>query len=703
MKKVFLVILLIIIHFQLTIAQSKPCSQASELITMFNKYHVKPISLNDTVTDQIFKSFYKSLDVENVFFTAEDIKVFDDFKPIIIENKYGNSVCDFLAKVTDIYIKRLKSAEEVATTLLQQPFNYSTTDSMQFSRMYIQRFADTEEIRNNRWNRKLKYTLIETMVNLNDSIDFEHIDSTAFSKIESDLRAKLLKREKRLIQHITEYPSGTESLLAEMFLNSIANRFDPHSFYFTQSGKEDFLAAISTEVKSFGISISETPKGEIAIEKITPGSAAFKSGLLHQGDVIMQLIKPDGNSMDLTFASKEEATALLNTATYDHFTFNIRTLNGSKLSVPLQKEKLKVEANNTNGYILEGNRRIAYICLPDFYTNGNERQPRGVSIDVAKEISILKRKKIDGLIIDLRFNGGGSLEESIAFISLFIDKGPLLMVKFLKERPSVIKDSKPGTIYDGPIVILVNGLSASASEVAASTMQDYNRAVIVGSRTFGKATAQYTLPLDSTLNIYMPSAVYKQDAFINITMERLYKVNGKSLQKIGLEPDIELPDILKTMNINESAEPYALNNDRVFKKTDFNQLPELPIQKLKTESEQRILASEVLNRVKHITDSIVNITDSTITIPLTFAAYKQKHMKETDMLVKIQKLSENSSNSLPYHISGKYSSKRITKHNFYNKTIEETLIQQVKEDVYIREAYLILNDLINISTKHSVK
>lgn len=695
MKKIFLFILLAISAVHFVNAQTEPCKQTAELIAMLKKYHVQPILIDDTVCHQILKSFYKSLDVENVFFIESDIKLFESYVPSLVNNNFSDSVCQLLSKVSEIYAKRLISAERVATKLLESPFNYNESDSMLFSREYIQLFAETEEARDERWKRKLKYSLIETLVTQHDSTNFQDIDSLEFAKMETDLRAKLLKREKRLIQHIIEYPAGTESLVAETFLTSIANRFDPHTFYFTTSAKADFLAVLSTESKSFGLVVNENKKGEIFIEQIIPGSPAFHSGLLHQGDIILQLIKPDGNVLDMTFSSQIEASSLINTAAFESFTFVIRNINGLKLNVPLQKEIIKVESNNTNGYLLNGTKKIAYVALPDFYTNGNELNPKGVAYDVAKELTKLKKKKIEGLILDLRFNGGGSMQEAVELCGLFIDEGPLFMIKFLNERAQVIKDTKPGTSYNGPLVILVNELSASASEIVAATLQDYNRAVIVGSKTYGKATAQYTLPLDSSINIFAPPGNYKKDAFINITMEKMYRISGKSLQKTGLTPDIEIPDVLQNLQVSEATEPYALKRDSVTKKSYLLQLPSLPNKELKKNSKQRIQNSEVLCEIQRIVDSISNIKDSTKVLHLNFSSYLIKKDMETELTNRLQMLVEKESKTLPYSVVGKYTMKHQNKKNKYKKALDTEAIKQIKEDAYIREAYYILNDLIN--------
>ncbi len=680
-------------------SQPKPCTHASSLIAMFKRFHVQPIALNDSTTDQIFFSFYKSLDVENIYFTAADIQLFDKYKPLLISNKYGDSVCTFIEKVTTIFVARIEAAEKLATSILEKPFDYAQKDSMLFSRMYIQRFAATEELKENRWRRKLKYDLVESLVTLYDTINFNNIDSAEFNKIESDLRVKLLKREKRMIQHILEYPTGTESYVAETFLNAIANRYDPHSYYFSIAGKNDFLASLSTESKSFGFTLTETPRGEIAIGRIIPGGPAYKSGILRQGDIIQQIIKPDGKILDMTFASEEEATMLINTDSYDNFSFVVRNLSGSRITVTLQKEILKVESNNTTGYLLSGEKKIAYIALPDFYTGSNPASPKGLSYDVAKELSKFKKQSINGLILDLRYNGGGAIQEAVSLCGLFIDQGPLFLMKFLKEHPQVIYDPSPGALYNGPLVLLVNGLSASASELVAATLQDYNRALIVGSQTFGKATAQYNLPLDSTMNIYIPKGEYNDDAFINITMEKMYRTTGKSLQNTGLTPDIILPDFIKNMQMGEAHQPFALEKDEVVKRVYLLKMPTLPIEKLKEKSLQRSMESPVLSLIKQISDSLSAITDSTKTIQIDFDFYKHQQAKQKTISDSIQNLVLNYSKSTPYEVKGKYYGKRKNKKNEYAITLEEAIVKQIKEDVYIREAYQILNDLISSSIK----
>lgn len=696
MKQIILFLFLSVSLTQSVFSQKDPCTHASSLIAMFKKFHVQPARINDTTTGQIFKSFYKALDVENVFFTNSDIKLFNTYQPMLLSNRYGDSVCSFLQKVTEIYTLRLKTAETLATSLLETTFNYQESDSMFFSREYKQRFAETDSILQNRWKRKLKYTVIESLVSLYDSIDFENIDSSKFNTIETELRAKILKREKRLIQHVLEYPNGTSSFVGEMFLNAIANRFDPHSFYFSIAGKNDFLAALSTESKSFGLILNETPKGEIVVERVIPGSPASRSGLIRQGDIVQQIIKPDGNILDLTFASQQEAMSVINSSAFDKFTFIMRNRNGVRLDVTLQKELLKNESNNTTGYVLEGEHKIAYIALPDFYSSPNPLKPGGLAKDLSKEIKKLKSKKIQGIILDLRFNGGGSIQEAVSLCSMFIEDGPLFMMKFLKEHPQVVYDIFPGTLYDGPIAILVNSMSASASEIFASTMQDYNRAIIIGSPTYGKATAQYNLPLDSTMNVYIPKGEYNEDAFINITMEKIYRNTGKTWQKTGITPDILLPDLLTIMQISESAEPFALETDEVAKRVYLKKASPLPLTELNTNSSKRILSSPLLRIIKHVSDSLSAITDSIRVELIDFRYYEQQRNKQKSLSDSILIIANQLAGTLPYKVTGKYSGKRNTKKNDDKVQVEAAIIEQIKKDAYILEAYHVLDDYIRI-------
>ena len=675
--------------------ETEPCKQATSLMVMMQKFHFNPLVLTDSVDDDIYTNFYKNLDPENIFFLKTDINSFSQDKPKFSGKITDAQVCNFLELVTLVYKTRLAYADTLATNILQKPFVYNLADSVVSIQNYIPHFAENEDVLKSRWVRKLKYSVLWKLYTLNDSIDPLKITSHLSVSEDARLRENVLKQQKRAIQGITSYESGIKDYVTEAFFNAIVNRFDPHSSYFSPETHTDFINTLSVEAKAFGLGVTENKNGEIIVRQITPGGPAWESGQINNGDILYQVKLYNGAMIDLTFASEEEVNTILNSSSYNKLTFYFRKQNGLKSEVPLEKAKIKVEENAISGFILQGGRKVGYIPLPDFYTDYNQSEPNGLANDVAKEIVKMQKDNIEGLIIDLRFNGGGAIEEAIGLAGIFIDEGPLFIQKFTNEKPQLVKDFNRGTIYNGPLLIMVNCFSASASELVASVLQDYNRAVIVGSQTFGKATGQIGMPLDTNFSFNKPPTEFAQNAFLKITMEKLYKLDGSSYQKLGLKPDIELPDFYSSLNINEASLPYSLEQDRIEKKVVFKALPELPVDSLSYLSQKRIINSQVYTEIKRINDSLNLNKNKTRTIKLNPESFAVSSVSRTGFIDKIEKMMEKEADSVPYKISGNNFNMDADRNNQYKMEQYEATTRQMKEDIYIREAYMIINDLAN--------
>lgn len=693
-----LIILIVTLFTQSGKAQpgKDPCNHTASLLAMLQRFHYSPVVFTDSVIEDIYSDFYKNLDPENVYFLNEDIVAFSGIRPKLSGINSNDQVCTFLEKVSRTYKMRLENSLTTATNILQDTFVYSSTDSLIFTHKYIAHFSENEEVLRSRWVRKLKFSVLEKLFLLNDTLSPTQMSHKIFAEKESELRSKILKQQNRSFQRIIQYPGGINSFVAEVFLNSIANRFDPHTIYFSPSGKNDFINTLSVEAKSFGLSVSENNIGEIVVQQIIPGSPAWESGLINNGDILLQVKKPEGELIDFTFASEAEAYEILNTSVYDQLTFIFRKANGLKSEVELEKAEIKVEQNTTSGFILQGEKKIGYIALPDFYTGNNDKKPQGLANDVTKELLKMQKEDIDGLILDLRFNGGGAINEAIGLAGIFINEGPLFTYKLKGEKPQVVKDLNRGTIYNGPLVIIVNSFSASASELVASILQYYNRAVIAGTQTFGKATGQFTLPLDTNFNMFRPPTEFNQDAFLNITMEKLYNLDGTSYQKSGLKPDIELPDLYKPMKINESSYPYALEPDESGKKVFYLPLPVLPITELAHNSSQRMLSSPVFSEIQRISDSISNSKAEMRVIKLTPGLFGESYYLKSGFIKKLEKMIDQESDSVPFTINGSNFNKRMVRNNAYKKEKIESATTQMNKDVFIKEAFMIISDLIKM-------
>ncbi len=311
----------------------------------------------------------------------------------------------------------------------------------------------------------------------------------------------------------------------------------------------------------FGFNLDEDEDGNVTIKNLAPGSSAFKSGMINKGDKMISIQWEGSKPIDVSGASAEEIGEMLSANNHAKATITFIKADGTKRQVELAKEQQEDTGDNNKvkSYLLKGAKTIGYISLPSFYEDWEDKRSiNGCSNDVAKEILKLKKENIDGLILDVRYNGGGSVMEAVDLAGIFIDAGPITQFKLKEPKPITLKDGNRGTIYDGPLTLMVNGFSASASELLAGTLQDYHRALIVGSSTYGKATGQRILPLDTTINMNENIDNIHTPSFLKLTISQLYRVTGSTAQFKGVVPDIILPDATDAYDTKEKNEPFAI-------------------------------------------------------------------------------------------------------------------------------------------------
>lgn len=418
---------------------------------------------------------------------------------------------------------------------------------------------------------------------------FDKLISVYKSRLQKKDSAIAKKKEAQLlhrhIRKVLDHPSGYENYLAAIYCDVLANSFDPHTEYMPLEEKQDFDASLGTEGYYFGFSLEENENGDTEIGRLMPGSPAWKSGDLNKGDVITKIGWEGKEQVEVAGIEPDELSELLDGSNTDKLQITVRKANGIEKTTSLIKEKIDNEENNVKGYVLKGPESIGYIYLPDFYT-GHEGSNGSCANDVAKEIVKLKKENIRGLILDVRYNGGGSLQEALDMAGIFIDAGPLSMIREKSGKIISLKDMNRGTIYDGPMTLLVNSQSASASELLGAVLQDYNRAVVVGSTTFGKGSAQVIFPVD-TSNLPLASR-NTEYGFVKITISKFYRVNGRTTQHAGVTPDVALPDIFDGMNYHEAALPAALPSDTIKKNAYYTPLLQLPLGSIVEKSDARV-------------------------------------------------------------------------------------------------------------------
>jgi carboxyl-terminal processing protease len=696
MKKLFLALTAYIPLFAVAQTSAKIALEAFTITRMVAKFHVEPRDVNDAFSMDVFNQMLKQADENKVFFTADDITKFIPYSTLI-DDEIKKKNTDFLNLFTAVYVQRLKQVDSMAGVACAKPFNLSLPEK--FTVAEDTSFPANPAAAQQKLNKIFKLDVLEDIAGdlpddyktLTPAQQKKYIDSA-----EAVFRKKNLLYFKRRINNILQNPYGIVQYAGNMYCETIALCFDPHTEYMPKTEKENFESELGQQRFRFGFTMEEDKDGGVVISNLQPGSPAYKCGKLNKGDKFLAIQWPGKQAIDVSGSSPDELSTLISQSNHDTIYFTMRKASGAVVQVPLLKEQSQQQGededdNKVKSFILKGTATIGYIYLPAFYEdwesgdNGNT----GCANDVSKEIVKLKKENIDGLIIDLRYNGGGSVDEARQLAGIFIDAGPVAQEKGREPKPFTIKDIDRGTIYDGPLALLVNGYSASASELLAGTLQDYNRAVIIGAPTYGKATAQIVLPMDTTVTVEN-FAKKQTENYIKVTISKLYRVKGTTAQFTGVQPDIALPDILDASITKESDEEFALKPTVIDANKYFQPYPPLPVASLAAAVKQQVDTSGYFNEVKNLV-----------------AAGKQKKAPKDVSLVLASFIANN--NDEDDDVSGSLKSKRYAAKNFtvqnnqyelsrlqadsYLSQLNDGFKQIISTDPYVSVAYDVLHQL----------
>ena len=565
-----------------TIKVIEPSNQykvENQLITsILSRYHFKDFVINDSLSEIIFNRYLEALDNGKNYFLKSDIESFLHFKKSLDENLYDGNV-QFYYDVFNVYRQRMNERMKFVDSLLNFEFDYSIDEKYYYNRDSSDWAIDIIEL-NELWRKRLKNDALSHRLN---GKDWTFIQKT------------LKKRYKNLSQFLNQ--SNSEDVF-QLAMNSFTQAIDPHTNYLSPITSDNFKIDMSLSLEGIGARL-QTEDDYTKVAEIIPGGPADKSGLLKADDKIIAVAQGnDGEFEDIVGWRITDAVKLIRGAKGTTVKLQIikagSDLSAKPIEISLIREKVKLEDQAAKGNILEIINqdkpfRIGVIDIPKFY-NDFEGQRNGdgnyksTTKDVKKIIDSLQNEKVDGIIIDLREDGGGSLQEAIELSGLFIKDGPVVQVKNSDGNIDIATDPDPAIIYDGPLAVLVNRFSASASEIFAGAIQDYGRGLIIGEQTYGKGTVQNLIDLNrlsSKRNMVLGQ--------VKITVAKYYRINGGSTQNLGVVPDISFPTMIDPKDFGESSEPSALPYDEInsAKFTRFSELKNI-IPKLNQNHESRI-------------------------------------------------------------------------------------------------------------------
>jgi carboxyl-terminal processing protease len=655
---------------------------------MLIQAHYSPQQINDAFSKKVYTKFMNDLDPEKTMFLQSDFKTLTRYETRIDDEIKGAKVESFL-EIGKVFNKRMEEASLIVKDLLSSPFDFTIKEEVNLDGEKLTVAANEVE-RKDRWRKKLKYMALERFVELQDTRDKnkgkEGFVVKSDVELEKEAREKVSKVMDRTFDRF-KY-KFTDDDKFNVFVNSITTTMDPHTEFFPPVDKRYFDEEMSGRFFGIGASL-QYDEGNIKVASVLTGSPAWKSGEIQVGDVIVKVAQGDAEPVDLTGFIVTDAVKLIRGKKGTEVRLTLRKQDGTlKVVSIIRDEIVQDETFARSAIVNEGGSRIGYIFLPEFYADFDRPNGNRSYIDVAKEVQKLKEQNVDGIVMDLRNNGGGSLYDVVQMAGLFIEEGPIVQVKDREERASVLKDKDKNVLYTGPLVVMVNEFSASASEIFAAAIQDYGRGVVIGSTsTYGKGTVQRNIGLDPETGFSMSNS---ELGTVKLTLQKFYRINGGSTQLRGVTSDIVLPDNLEHLKVREKDDPDALPWDEINKANYSNWLAGYDLKTIQHLSNQRLEQDQTFNNIRQTTEWLSRQNDKQYSLHIDDYRKERKAIqsaiRELEALMKLK--AEIDVAALPQE-ADRWADDASKNERFIQ------WIKNLKGDIYLDQAVKVMNDMIN--------
>lgn len=671
-----------------------------DLITyVLERGHYDAKAIDDEFSKEVYKDYLNSIDPLKRFFYEEDIKEFAAYETQI-DDQIRNKDITFFDLTHQRLQQRMEEVRGIYKEILAQPFDFSEEEEINTNYDEIGYVSSRDELKE-RWRKQLKFNTLGTFYDkkqeqegntTGENEDGESTDEnpeTPVSKSDAELEKEARETTLTAIDEYFDFSSELERKdYFSVYINAIVEEFDPHTFYFAPQDKDRFDIAMSGKLEGIGARLQKK-SDNITIMEVISGGPAWMSDELEEGDVILKVKQEnEENPVSVVGMRLDDAVSLIKGPKDSKVTLTVRKkVLGNIEEVTITRDVVELEETYAKTAVVEkNNRKFGVINLPKFYFNMEDYSQRNAASDVRQEIVRLKAEGMEGLVLDLRNNGGGSLKTVVDMAGLFIEKGPIVQVKSKTEGKEVLEDKDPGILWDGPLVILVNELSASASEILAAAMQDYKRAIIIGSKqTYGKGTVQNVIDLNQTVR----SNEYGDLGALKLTTQKFYRVNGGSTQLEGVKSDVVVPDRYSFIDIGEKDYANPLPWDQIkaakYKIWDGYIDYEGVIEK----SKERMSNSEQLNLIAENAKWIKNQRDEEV-YSLNYSSYETERKASQEEAKKYNAINKYSSNltfhSLPYE-------QELYKNDEVLKEKRVRWHKNLTSDIYVEEAIHVLDDI----------
>lgn len=648
--------------------------------------HYEKVVFDDVLSKKIFDKYIETIDYSKRFLLVSDYKKLSKFS-YKIDDQIQKEDLSFFELSYEIIVKRQAEIKNYYTEILSKPVNYNLEE------VYISDFDKVEYCKNKNelqdyWRKTLK---LDLLLEIDNSLSQQEKNDTitetkTFEQIEEEARKNLLKTYDDYFERLSKI---TKEEYFSIFINSITLSVDPHSEYYAPKNKEDFDIQMSGELEGIGATLTQK-YGEIKVAEVVVGGAAWKQGELEESDVILKVAQEKGEPVSIVNMRLDDAVRLIRGKKGTIVTLSVRKIDGTLKDIKIERDRIIMEETYIRTVVVQdsnSNSRIAYLNMPSFYIDLQHSNGRKCSEDFKNELLKLKNEKVDGIIIDLRNNGGGSLQEVVTIAGFFITKGPIVQVKERSGKINQLNDNDASVLYSGNVLIMTNQFSASASEIFAAALQDYNRAVIFGTpQTLGKGTVQQVMDLNRVSRL-LPSN--QPLGALKLTIQKFYRINGGSTQLKGVSSDISFTTTYSYLDINEQSYDNALAWDKI---------PDLKYELWEPKYNMDSIKYWSNNRMKNdsafvITDRYaksLKVEDEQGFINLKLEKYRadRKQVKE-----KRKYFNKNTNKHISVKISYLADDQKLMKSDTIIKYRYDNWVKNLKKDYELQEAVKIIYDM----------
>jgi carboxyl-terminal processing protease len=661
----------------------------SVLMESLQSSHFEPKKIDDEFSKGAFKLYLERVDFSKRFLLKQDVEALRAYETKI-DDQINSSDFTFFELSYKILQDRLKDAQTYYREVLAEPFDFTIDEEVELDEEKRD-FAATREELKDYWRRLLKYQALTRITEMQEKqekaqVDSDTVKAFSFEELEVKSREKLLKSNDRFFERMSKWEREDQK---EVYINSIVNVFGPHTGYFAPKQKENFDISMSGQLEGIGAQLQEKD-GFIKVTHIVPGSASYRQGELEEEDLILKVAQAKGEVVDVTDMRLDDAVKLIRGKKGTEVRLTIKKISGVIKEITIVRDVVILEETYAKSAIIENETgvKVGYINLPKFYADFNHTGGRSAAPDVKMELEKLKAKGVQGIVLDLRGNGGGSLKDAIDMTGYFIPSGPVVQVKGRYSKPEMMNDRDNSVVYDGPLVVMLNHFSASASEILAAAIQDYDRGIIMGaSSSFGKGTVQRFVDLDRELTAN--NAQYRPMGSVKITTQKFYRINGGATQLKGVESDILMPDRYNFLEMGEREQDFVMEWDEIKPAPYDVWKPAYNEKAVIKNSEARIKDSEVMSLINENAHRIKTQTEETI-LPLEYNKFMfhKKALDDSDerfdnIMKPIDALTVQGISSDIQELSS----------DSVQIELNEKWLKKLKKDAYINEAIYVISDM----------